>query len=75
MSDEKIYIFGAIHQAVVTVDEEGIEPAAVTIAMCRRHSFVRIEYKEFYLHTPFIYGIKNMSNDDILFIGDYHSEN
>jgi serine protease inhibitor len=76
MSDDKIYVSDAIHEAVVIVDEEGTEAAAVTVIKCMNESCtMEPEYIQFYAHKPFCYGIRHRSTNKMLFVGDYHGDN
>lgn len=73
MTDERVYVSEAIHEAVVIVDEAGTEAAAVTVAICKLESCcMPPDPIPFYLHRPFLYGIKDRKNNMILFAGDYH---
>jgi len=75
MRDEKIYVSDAIHEAVVIVDEEGTEAAAVTVIRSMNECCkMEPDYIQFYAHRPFIYGIRHRSSNNVLFAGDYHGD-
>jgi serine protease inhibitor len=74
MSNDKIIVSDAIHEAVVIVDENGTEASATTVVLTREIASTRPpKYINFCLNRPFIYGIKNRSGM-VLFIGDYHGD-
>ncbi|CAJ0589617.1 unnamed protein product [Cylicocyclus nassatus] len=69
-NEESLYIDDVIHKAVVEVNEEGTEAAAVTAATVELMSCVINPYATiFRADRPFIYGI--YCNDEPIFIGQY----
>lgn len=77
MSDDRLYVSEAIHEAVVIVDESGTEGTDVTVIDCFSAACCETEvkiYMEFYAHHSFIYGIRHRSANTILFAGDYRGD-
>lgn len=69
-SGEPIYISLVRQKAVVKVDEEGTEAAAVTeIAMMESCALVVEEPKDVFFNRPFLYMIMDMENQIPLFVG------
>lgn len=64
-----IQVSGIRHKAVVRVDEEGTEAAAVTVVEAVRASAVRWPTLEFAADRPFLFLIRDTANGMILFIG------
>ena len=74
-TDKNTYISGILHEAVVIVDEEGTEAAAVTVAHMR-NCITSISMpkppKIFKADHSFIYYIRHMASNTLLFIGDFN---
>ena len=70
---KEIYVEKIIHEAVVIVDEEGTEAAAVTAMMLCRNSCSRPKQpnKIFNANHPFYFYIRYMPTNTIIFVGDY----
>ena len=67
------YVSAMIHEAVIIVDENGIEAAASTIAIVKMECcIVNPEPKIFYANHSFIYYIKHIPTNTLLIVGDYH---
>jgi serpin B len=60
---EKLFIYAALHQALVDVNEEGTEAAAATTV------FFRCLSSEFRADHPFLFLIRDNVSESILFIG------
>jgi len=74
MSDMRIFISEVIHEAVVIVDENGTEAAAVTVAsMCFESCCVRKDPVPiiFNANRPFTYYIKHCPTNTIMFVASY----
>lgn len=67
------YVSTMIHEAVVIVDEDGTEAAAVTVAVCVNESCSMRKPKStvFYANRSFIYYIKHVPTNTLLFVGDF----
>lgn len=72
-SNATAYVSVMIHEAVVIVDEEGTEAAAVTVAVTTR-GCMRAAQKPIYFNAnhSFVYYIKYYPTNTLLFVGDYH---
>lgn len=73
--DSNNYISNIIHEAVVIVDEEGTEAAAATVVVNRMYiTSISIPKppKIFRADHSFIYYIRHIPTNTIMFIGDYH---
>ncbi len=69
MIHENIYLGSVNHKAVINVDEEGTEAAAVTTGIIRA---VRFEEKpKFIANRPFFFVIRDEESKTILFMGTY----
>ncbi len=67
---KKINVSEVLHKTVVEINEKGTEAAAATAITMRCMSFFEPEIeKEVYLDRPFVFGIYDMSTDEMLFIG------
>jgi serine protease inhibitor len=67
------YVSTMIHEAVVIVDEAGTEAAAVTVAAIKRQCMMmKPEPIIFYANRSFVYYIKHMPTNTLLFVGDFH---
>lgn len=67
------YVSTMLHEAVVIVDEAGTEAAASTVAVVTMKCCFRPEPpKVFNANRSFVYYIKHMATNTILFVGDYH---
>ncbi|GEL78827.1 serpin family protein [Tenuibacillus multivorans] len=72
MSESGLRIDDVLHKAVIEVNEEGSEAAAVTaVAMVESGS---PERKVFQANRPFLYVIADEETDSILFMGTYYGE-
>ncbi len=67
---EPLVISDVMHRAVITVDEEGSEAAAVTVIEIERTS-VGPERKVIRLDRPFLFFIREKTSNTILFTGKY----
>ncbi|XWV25766.1 serpin [Tupanvirus soda lake] len=73
MSNKFPYVTSMIHEAVVIVDESGTEAAATTVACMAKKSATKTKKPfVFYANKPFIYYIKHVKTDVLLFAGNYH---
>jgi serpin B len=66
ISDEDIFVSDVLHKAVIDVNEEGTEAAAVTVVVMERTS-VKRDY--FLADRPFLFFIVDDTTDSILFMG------
>lgn len=64
-----LYVGSVAHKAKVEVDEEGTRAAAVTSIMANDTACVLDEVKTFIVNEPFIFVIRDVENDMILFMG------
>jgi serpin B len=67
--DGNLYLSSALHRAVVTVDEEGTEAAAVTIMEVGATSLPPPVEFVFRADKPFIFAIYDYQTETILFLG------
>jgi serine protease inhibitor len=70
-----VYISSIIHEAVVIVDEEGTEAAAVTVMTFSAKSCHRPKPETpviFRCDKSFLYYIRHVESGTLLFVGDYH---
>lgn len=72
--DDFAYVSTMIHEAVVVVDECGTEASAVTVAVCTMECASLNPKKSivFRADRPFIYYIKHILTNTLLFVGDFH---
>lgn len=76
LTGNPLYISIVRQKAVVKVDEEGTEAAAVTeIAMCETAALIEDEPIDVFFDRPFIYFIMDMENQIPLFIGIMENPN
>lgn len=68
--DEQLFISNVMHRAVIKVDEEGSEAAAVTVIEISRTSVGPVELS-IRLDRPFLFFIRENSSNSILFMGKY----
>lgn len=66
-TEEQLYISAVIHQANITVDEEGTEAAAATAVVMRASAMP--ELKTVSLDRPFIFALRDTKTGAILFLG------
>lgn len=66
---EKLFIGAVLHKAFVAVDEEGTEAAAATVLVARGASFPREEPVPFHADHPFVFLIRHVPTNTILFLG------
>jgi len=66
---ENLKISEIIHKAFVKCDEEGTEAAAVTAVMIQSCSVSRSRPKVFRADHPFVFFIRNMKTNTVLFVG------
>ncbi len=67
---EKLTISGVIHQANITVDEEGTEAAAATAVVMRTTSAPEpLELVDLIVDRPFVFAIRDNPTGALLFIG------
>ncbi|MCC5906120.1 MAG: serpin family protein [Balneolaceae bacterium] len=70
--EEQLYISNVLHRAVIKLDEEGSEAAAVTvIEISRESSGGGSAYKTIRLDRPFLFFIRENNTNTILFMGAY----
>ena len=67
---EERYVDDIMQKAVIEVDEEKTEAAAVTVAGICRTGLIREQPKRFAANHPFMYFIKH-NDGSILFAGSY----
>ncbi|MDI6402631.1 serpin family protein [Balneolaceae bacterium ANBcel3] len=70
-ANEPLEISDVMHRAVISVDEEGSEAAAVTVIEIIRTSIGEPERAVIRLNRPFIFFIRDAASDSILFMGFY----
>ncbi|MDG5766770.1 serpin family protein [Balneolales bacterium ANBcel1] len=68
---ESLFISNVMHLAVIKVDEEGSEAAAVTVIEIVRTSAGGPSHKIIRLDRPFLFFIRENSSNTILFMGKY----
>lgn len=69
----KIYVSDAMHEAVVIVNEDGTEAAAVTaMTFCAKGIVKEKPPVEFNVDHSFMYYIRHASTNIMLFTGEYH---
>ena len=66
--EQWLYIFAAIHQAFVDVNEEGTEAAAATAVVMKGRS-IRLPPPAFRADHPFVFLIRENYTGSVLFIG------
>ncbi len=70
--EEQLYISDVMHRAVIKLDEEGSEAAAVTVIEVRvTSSGGGSAYKTIRLDRPFLFFIRENNSNTILFMGAY----
>lgn len=67
---EETYISEVCHKTYIKVDEQGTEAAAVTAVLENDAAACYVETLDFIVDTPFIYMIKDCTDDTILFMGN-----
>lgn len=69
-SVNELYIDKVLHKAIIDVNEEGTEAAAVTVvAMTTRSASPQYEMRTFNADHPFLFVIQDDRNQNILFMG------
>ena len=69
-TDEKLFIGAVIHQANITVDEDGTEAAAATAVVMATTSAAQPDQPvTFTVDRPFVFAIRDQSTNAILFLG------
>lgn len=71
---EKLFISRVIHKANITVDEEGTEATAAT-AVVMRKSLILCDEVKLNINKPFIYILRNNTNNCIYFMGKIKNPN
>ena len=72
--EKNLYVSKVLHKAVIEVNEEGSEAAAVTFtATFGCSTYVSFVPPEFYVDHPFLYLIRDKRNGTILFMGQVNS--
>lgn len=69
MTSEPAYISQVLHKAVIEVNEEGSEAAAVTGVIVSRTAMSREEPFQFVADRPFWFAIRDTQTETVLFIG------
>jgi serpin B len=64
----EIYVGNILHKAMIEVNEEGAEAAAVTVVVMPSRS-IRVAPPSIKVNRPFLYFIKDNSTNSILFMG------
>jgi serine protease inhibitor len=67
---EDLYISDIVQKVVIVVDEEGTEAAAVTVARGIKKSIA----VKFICDHSFVYYIKHVPSQEILFLGKYNGQ-
>lgn len=65
------YVSDAIHKTFISVDEKGTEAAAVTAILVKETASGSLQKVNFKADRPFTYVIRDNSNGEILFMGEY----
>jgi serpin B len=69
-ASEAVHIAAVLHKAFVAVDEEGTEAAAATAIILEKEADDKpLEPKEFRADHPFLFLIRDVRSDAILFMG------
>jgi serpin B len=69
-AEEKLFIGAVIHQANITVDEDGTEAAAATAVVMNTTSAVQPQTPvRFTVDRPFVFAIRDQATSAILFLG------
>lgn len=71
---EKLLISNVIHKANINVDEEGTEATAATAVIMAKMFFMRAEVK-ININKPFIYILRNNTDNCIYFMGKIKNPN
>ena len=72
--DSDILCDKIVHKSFIDLNEYGVEAAASTLIMINKMSLpASDEIVEFYADKPFKYFIRDNSNGEILFLGDFSS--
>lgn len=71
ITPESSYVSDLIHQAYIKVDEQGTEAASVTAAVMTLNSAIETKYISFIVNRSFIYYIRYIPENVILFMGSY----
>jgi serpin B len=68
-TDEELFIGVVIHQANITVDEQGTEAAAATAVGMRATSAPMDPPVELTIDRPFLYAVRDTATGAVLFLG------
>ncbi len=68
---DNMFIDKVCHKTYISVDENGTEAAAVTVIAMGGSAMIQEEPVELIFDRPFTFVIKDKTNDEILFIGEY----
>lgn len=68
---QKLYVTDILHKTFIEVDEKGTEAAASTSLMLTTTALETEPPFEFTANKPFTYFIKDNTNNEILFMGEY----
>jgi serpin B len=71
---EKLFISNVIHKANITVDEDGTEATAATAVIMAKMFFINAEVK-INVNKPFIYILRNNTDNCIYFMGKIKNPN
>jgi serine protease inhibitor len=66
---EELYISKVVHEAYITVDEEGTEAAAATAVIARVSAAPTMEIVELTIDRPFIFALRDQETGALLFLG------
>lgn len=67
-TDEQLYVSAVVHQATITVDEQGTEAAAATAVIARAASAV-LETHRLTVDRPFVFLLHDIATGALLFAG------
>lgn len=67
--DEDLFVTGAVHEAVVEVDEKGVEAAAATAIVVGRDSSIGLDPVTVTVDKPFVFAIVDRATAVPLFVG------
>jgi serpin B len=68
-AEERLFVGMVIHQANITVDEQGTEAAAATAVGMRATSAPMDPPVELTIDRPFLYAVRDTATGAVLFLG------